>query len=66
MRNSKITGKETGFEAATYWPREFLSLGLAAKQAQKRPSGIAKSGDFSGVFDEFGRLLRGSGGEEWI
>jgi hypothetical protein len=50
MRNSKITGKETGFEAATYWPREFLSLGLAAKQAQKTPERHRKTWRFLGRF----------------
>jgi hypothetical protein len=62
MRSSPVAGQEPAFATLACWPREFLSLGLAVNQAQRRPSGLAKIGDFSGVFDEFGY----SGGEEWI
>jgi hypothetical protein len=61
-KSSVIPEQATFFLALGRWPREFLSLGSAGKKTQKRPSGIAKIGDFSGVFYEWSY----SGGEEWI
>jgi hypothetical protein len=57
-----MAGGIAALNAMSGWPREYLSLGLAVKQTQKRPRAKAKPGDFSGVFDEFAC----SGGEEWI
>ncbi len=61
-KSAVISGQAALFVALGRWPREFLSLGLAFKWAQKRPRSIAKPGDFSGVFGELVYL----GGEEWI
>jgi hypothetical protein len=57
-----MAGETSAVATAARQPRDFLSLGLAAKQTRKRPRAITKPGNFTGVFDDFAY----SGGEEWI